>query len=189
MRLFFAVEFDDRLKDAVSKAIAGARITNPPWRWVSRSNVHITLKFLGETHEEAVPALIDTVADVCREIPSFEIVLGGLGGFPNPKKPRVLFYEVTKGAQELVSLSERVESALQDVLSIPREDRPFRAHATVARVKHPITADLAARIQKAPPVERGSQRVEKLSLMKSELHRDGAIYQLVKGIALANPKC
>jgi 2'-5' RNA ligase len=188
MRLFLAVEFDDRIKDAVSKAIAGARIANPPWRWVARSNVHITLKFLGETPEEKVPALVDTVSGVCRDIPPFEIDLGGLGGFPNTAKPRVLFYAVTKGARELTALAEQIESALHDVLSIPREDRPFRAHATVARIKNPITADLAARLQKAPPVERGSQRVEKVSLMKSELHRDGAIYQLVKGIALANPK-
>ena len=188
MRLFFAVEFDDRVKDAVSKAIAGARIANPPWRWVARSNVHITLKFLGETPEENVPALVDTVTDVCREIPSFEIVLGSFGGFPNPAKPRVLFYEVTKGARELTALAERIESALHDVLSIPREDRPFRAHATVARVKNPIASDVAARLQKAPPVEGGAQRVEKVSLMKSELHRDGAIYELVKGIALAHPK-
>jgi len=149
MRLFFAVEFDDTLKDAIVNAIDGIRIANPPWRWVARSNIHITLKFLGDTEEEMVPLLVDAVSAVCRETPPFEIVLGGLGGFPNLKKPRVLFYEATRGAPELTSLAQRVDAALYGDLSIPREERPFRAHATVARIKTPIPADLAARLQKA----------------------------------------
>lgn len=189
MRLFLAVEFDDTLKDAIVNAIGGVRIPNPPWRWVARSNIHITLKFLGDTPEEMVPALVETVSAVCREISPFEIVLGGIGGFPNLKKPRVLFYEVTTGAGPLVSLAQRIETALYEGLSIPRDERPFRAHATVARIKNPITPDHAARLQKAPSVEHRSQRVERVSLMQSELHRDGALYQLVKGIALAPPEC
>ena len=188
MRLFFAVELGDHLKDGVSRAIASARIANPPWRWVARSNVHITIKFLGETADDTVPLLIDTVSDVCREFAPFEIVLGGLGGFPNLKRPRVLFYEATSGVEELAALAGKVDAVLHGEFAIPLENRPFRAHATVARVKHPSAPDIAARLQKAPPVEAGSQRVEKLSLMKSELHRDGAIYRLVKGIALAGTK-
>jgi 2'-5' RNA ligase len=188
LRLFFAVELDDRLKDSVSRAIAGARVASPPWRWVARSNVHITIKFLGETPEDDVPLIVDAVSGACGDIEPFEIALGNLGGFPNLSKPRVLFYEATRGARELAALAGRVEAVLRDELSIPSEDRPFRAHATVARVKNPIAADVAARLEKAPPVEGSPQRVEKLSLMKSELHRDGAIYELVKGIALAGSR-
>lgn len=189
MRLFFAVEFDDALKDAVSKAIGAVRIANPPWRWVARSNIHITLKFLGDMDDDLVPLLVDSVTAVCREIPPFDLVLGGLGGFPNLKKPRVLFYEATRGASELTSLSRRIEAALESDLSIAREERPFRAHATVARIKTPIPADIAARLEKAPGVESRTQRVEKVSLMQSELQRGGAIYRLVKGIALARTGC
>jgi 2'-5' RNA ligase len=188
MRLFFAVEFDDFLKDAVSKAIANARIASPPWRWVARSNVHITIKFLGETADETVPPLIDVVSGVCREIAPFDITLGGLGGFPNLKKPRVLFYETTSGARELAELARRIETVLQDELSIPMERRPFRAHATVARVKQPVAPALEARLQRAPPVDAGSQRVQSVSLMKSELRREGAVYEVVKSIALGGTR-
>jgi 2'-5' RNA ligase len=186
MRLFFAVEFDDALKDAVSKAIGGIRIANPPWRWVARPNIHITLKFLGDMDDEFVPLLADAVSALCRETRPFELVLGGLGGFPNLKKPRVLFYEATRGAPELTSLARRIDATLHSELAIAKEDRPFRAHATVARIKTPIPADLAARLERAPGVESYTQRVEKVSLMQSELHRDGAIYSLVKGIALVS---
>jgi len=188
MRLFIAAEFEPALKDSVIDAIARARIASPPWRWVARENIHVTLKFLGDTPDEDVDILAETVSHACSEVPAFDIQLGKLGGFPSLKRPRVLFYEVTKGASELTSLAARIEAALFEELSIPKEERPFRAHATVARVKNPIPPEIAARLEKAPPVEGGSQRFEKVSLMASELHREGAIYRLVKGIALAEAK-
>ena len=130
MRLFFAVEFDPALKDAVAAAIGGTRIASPPWRWVARSNFHITLKFLGETPRDDIPRLVETVETVCRGVRPFDLELGGLGGFPNLRKPRVLFYEVVRGAGELVSLARDIDRALADNLMIPREKKPFRAHAT-----------------------------------------------------------
>lgn len=188
MRLFFAVEFNHTLKDAVSKAIANARIPSPPWRWVAPSNIHVTIKFLGETADEMVPLLVETVEGACREVAPFEIALGRLGGFPDLRKPRVLFYETTSGAPELAGLARTVEAALHRDLSIPMERRPFRAHATVARVKHAIAPDVSLRLEKAPPVEAPPQRVERVSLMKSELRREGALYEAVKGIALGGPR-
>jgi 2'-5' RNA ligase len=188
MRLFFAVEFDPFLKDALADAIKGTGISNPPWRWVARSNFHITLKFLGETPRDDVPGLVDTVEAVCRNVEPFDLELGGLDGFPNLKKPRVLFYRVVRGANELVTLARGIDSALADNLMIPREKKTFRAHATVARIKRPIPPRLAAELESAPPVECPPQRVRRVSLVKSELRREGAIYQLVKGIALAEVK-
>lgn len=188
MRLFFAAEFAPPLREAVSDAIAGARIPNPPWKWVARENIHVTLKFLGETPEEVVPELVEVVTGACAGTAPFDIVLGGLGAFPSLQRPRVLFYEVTTGAGKLVSLAEAIDAALCDGLGIPRENRPFKAHATVARVKSAIPPDVAARLAKAPPVERGGQRLEKVTLMESELRPQGAVYRPVKWIALSGTK-
>lgn len=188
MRLFFAAEFAPPLRDAVSDAITRARIANPPWRWVARENIHVTLKFLGETPEEIVPELVEVVTGACAGTAPFDIVLGGLGGFPDLHRPRVLFYEMTTGARELVALAGAIDAALSEGLGIPREDRPFKAHATVARVKSAIAPELAARLAKAPPVERGSQKIEKVTLMESELRPQGAAYRPVKWIALTGSK-
>ncbi len=188
MRLFLAVEFEPQLKDALVRAISEIGIDHPPWRWVARSNFHLTLKFLGDMQKDLVPRVIDTVEAVCRDAPAFDIELEGLGGFPNFKNPRVLFYHVVRGVDELVSLSRAIDSVLETALSIPREKKPFRAHATVARIKRPIDPDLVARLEGAPAVECPPQRVRQVSLMRSELRREGAIYQLVKGIALAEVK-
>ena len=188
MRLFFAAEFAPPLREAVSDAITRARIADPPWRWVARENIHITLKFLGETPEEVVPELVEAVSGTCALTAPFEIVVGGLGAFPNLQRPRVLFYEVITGARELVSLAGAIDAALFEGLGIPREDRPFKAHATVARVKSAIAPELSARLAKAPPVERGSQMIEKVTLMESELRPQGALYRPVKWIALTGVK-
>jgi 2'-5' RNA ligase len=149
----------------------------------------VTLKFLGETPAANVTTLIESVASVCHDTPPFEIALGSLGGFPNLKRPRVLFYHVTQGAGELTALAEHVETALFDDLSIPKERRPFRAHGTVARVKHPLPGETIERLKRAPDVEHPPRMVEHVSLMQSELRREGAVYRLVKGIALAGSKC
>jgi 2'-5' RNA ligase len=188
MRLFFAAEFAPPLRNAVSDAIARARIPNPPWRWVAGENIHVTLKFLGETPEEIVPELVEAVSGACSAAAPFDIVLGGLGGFPSLQRPRVLFYEVTTGARELVALAGAIDTALFEQLGITKEDRPFKAHATVARVKSAIAPDFAARLAKAPPVERGSQKIEKVTLMESELKPQGALYRAVKSIALTGAK-
>jgi 2'-5' RNA ligase len=155
---------------------------------VARENIHVTLKFLGETPEEIVPELVEVVTGACAGTAPFDIVLGGLGGFPNLHRPRVLFYEMTTGARELVALAGAIDAALSEGLGIPREDRPFKAHATVARVKSAIAPELAARLAKAPPVERGSQKIEKVTLMESELRPQGAAYRPVKWIALTGSK-
>jgi RNA 2',3'-cyclic 3'-phosphodiesterase len=188
MRLFFAAEFAPPLRQAVSEAITRARIPNPPWRWVAGENIHVTLKFLGETPEEIIPELVEVVGGACAGMAPFDILLGGLGGFPNLQRPRVLFYEVTTGARELVALAGAIDTGLSDGLGIPREDRPFKAHATVARVKSAIAPDLAARLAKAPPVERGFQKIEKVTLMESQLRPQGALYCPVKSIALTGVK-
>jgi 2'-5' RNA ligase len=185
MRLFFAVNFTDEVKDALQRAIDGAGITDPPWRWVARDNFHITLKFLGETPDDRVGPLSECVASACRQLKAFDIRLGDLGGFPNLKKPRVLFYKLDRGVDPLRDLAERVDAALFDRFSIPKETRAFKAHATVARVKARIPDAIAAALAAAPAPDGAFQGVDALHLMQSELGRKGATYHRLKEIALA----
>ena len=135
MRLFFAVNFTPEIKQHIRSAIDGLAIANPPWRWVARDNVHVTLKFLGDMEEDRVDALGKCAMAAVGATEVFQIGLGGIGGFPNLKQPRVLFYQLADGADSLTALAATLDGELADGLSIPRERRPFRAHATIARVK------------------------------------------------------
>ena len=113
----------------------------------------------------------------------FAITLGEMDGFPNLRRPRVLFYKVTRGADELTTLAKRLDAALHADLGIDRERRPFRAHATVARIKKPFDIRICDRLQDAPGVEHPPQLVDRVLLMRSELRREGALYHVVKEIA------
>ncbi|UCH83832.1 MAG: RNA 2',3'-cyclic phosphodiesterase [Candidatus Latescibacterota bacterium] len=184
MRLFFAVGFDDSLKDAISTAIDKSGLAHPPWRWVARDNFHITMKFLGEMPQDRVSPLVMSAMTAFRGSTPFAITLGEMGGFPNLRRPRILFYTVTKGGDELAALANRLDASLNNDLGIDKERRPFRAHATVARIKKPIDPHISYRLQSAPGVEHPPQLVDRVLLMRSELRREGALYHVVKEIAL-----
>jgi 2'-5' RNA ligase len=183
MRLFFAVGFDESLKDAIATAIDGTGLDHPPWRWVARDNFHITMKFLGDIPEDRIAPLAMSATGAFRGMAPFAITLGGMGGFPNLRRPRVLFYMVTKGGEGLVTMAERLDAALHTDLAIERERRPFRAHATVARIKNPLDDRVCDRLQDAPGVLHPPQLVYHVLLMRSELRREGALYHVVKEIA------
>jgi 2'-5' RNA ligase len=188
MRLFFAVDFTDSVKDAITKAIGDIPIVRPPWRWVSESNLHMTLKFLGEMPEEQAGPLGACAEAACRDVAPFSIHLGSLGGFPNLSRPRVLFYRVEKGADSLVELARRLDETLSERLGIRREKRPFRPHATIARIKGGVTPEIVKALNGAPPLDGVEQSVDRLCLIQSQLHPKGAKYHHLKEFALPKPK-
>jgi 2'-5' RNA ligase len=184
MRLFIAVNLTEEIRNAIQRAIDRFPVQRPPWRWVKTDNLHATLKFLGDTTETLLPRLVESLEEVGRQHPRFTIELDRLGGFPNLKNPRVLFYRISTGAEPLERLAADVDRTLQERLGLPPEERPFRAHITVARIKQRLPEPVAARLGQAPPLPGVSQLVSSLDLMQSELHPEGAVYQRLKEIAL-----
>jgi len=184
MRLFIAVNLTSEIKNAIQHALDRFPIRQPPWRWITTDNLHVTLKFLGDTPEELLPPLVDCLAEVGRNHRRFTLKLDRLGGFPNLRNPRVLFYRVSEGAEPLERLAAEVDRILLDRLDLPSEAKPFRAHLTVARIKQPLPEKVAARLGEAPPLPGVSQIVSSLDLMQSELRREGAVYSRLKEIAL-----
>jgi 2'-5' RNA ligase len=82
-------------------------------------------------------------------------------------------------------MAERLDELLLEHLEIPRETRPFQAHATVARIKTGIPLRIAEALQAVPPLRDASQAVKAMSLMRSDLHPQGAKYHRLKEFALA----
>ena len=187
MRLFFAVDFTDAVKNEVQRAIDRITIDTPPWRWVAPANLHMTIKFLGESPEESIASLSRCAEEVVGRFAPFSIRLGGLGGFPDLKKPRVLFYRVEEGGGSLIALAKALDQNLSTRMNILPEKRPFKAHVTVARIKQPIDFRSVDALGSAPPVDAG-QEVEKLVLVESRLGPQGAKYYHLKEFALAKPK-
>jgi 2'-5' RNA ligase len=184
MRLFIAVNFTPVVRDAIAAAIQRLPVYNPPWRWADRSTWHVTLKFLGEIPEREIEPIAGCIQSVCTRYHQFPLTLGPFGGFPNLSRPRVLFYAVETGKEALARLAAEIDTGLFDTLGIPKEEKPFRAHATVARIKKRLPKPITDKLLRAESLVGTEQTVTSVDLMKSELRSDGARYRCVKQFAL-----
>jgi len=129
MRIFIGIDLDPEVRARISRFLEGVESFAPHARWVRPESLHITLKFIGEQAPERVEAITERLRRV--ESSAFAIRSGGYGFFPTAKAPRVFWIGIHAGP-ELAELAGRIDVAVAE-LGIPREDRPFSPHLTLAR--------------------------------------------------------
>lgn len=155
-------------------------------KWVSEDNFHVTLKFLGYVEPERLEAVARGVEAAVRGIGPFEVELAGVGAFPKITRPSVVWVGVTRGAQEMISLADRVDGEMAKI-GFERETRPFSPHITLGRVKSPKDRGgppenldrLRELIERHQAREVGSFGVEQVNIMRSELRITGPIYTAI----------
>jgi RNA 2',3'-cyclic 3'-phosphodiesterase len=153
--------------------------------WVVPDNLHLTLKFLGGVEEARLTAVIAALTRAAIGTPPFELAVTGLGAFPSPTRPRVLWAGIADGAERLTRLAADVDETLGS-LDFAREDRPFSPHVTFGRVREPRRQPVLGGILAAAAArDFGRIRVTKLSLMRSDLSPRGARYSELGAIPLA----
>src|SRR5689334_6367075 len=129
MRIFIALDIPDDIRAHMMEYLERARSLAPESRWARPEGLHITLKFVGEVNDARVREMTTALATV--KAAPFEIRFQDVGFFPNPKSPRVFWIGV-QGEQALPRLAESVDAALAK-LGLPREDKAYRPHLTLAR--------------------------------------------------------
>jgi 2'-5' RNA ligase len=177
-RLFLAVALDDETRSLVA-AHLGSHAADLPGRPVPPENWHLTLRFLGWTSDVQRDRILGSLDEADLGGP-FRIRFAGLGAFPKPRRATVLWVGVDAGVEPLTRLAEACEDATQ-AAGFEREDRPYHAHLTVARVRPPV--DVGPLVESVPPLDLG-MRVNEITLFRSHLGRGGAIYEPVDSIAL-----
>ena len=184
MRVFVAVALAPALREAIGGARSRLNSAGSALRWVPPDNLHFTLKFLGEIAEARVAGIADAAREVAGRTGRFEITLAGLGAFPSPRRPQVVWVGVGDGADRLVALAGDLDTALYR-LKFPREHRPFQPHLTVARVRRagPVP-DLSGPLDGLATLVLGSQPVDALLVMESTLNPSGATYRPVDTVRL-----
>jgi 2'-5' RNA ligase len=184
MRIFVAVALEAALGEAVAKLPPRLNSAAEAFRWVPPGNLHLTLKFLGEITEERVAQASDAAREVSGRSRPFSITLGGLGAFPSPKKPQIVWIGVVQGADRLIELARDLDVTLRRV-KFPEDDRPFRPHLTIARATHakPMP-DLSGLLGGMRGVVVGTQSVDRLVVMESTLNRNGSVYRSVDEMRL-----
>ncbi|MCS6831024.1 MAG: RNA 2',3'-cyclic phosphodiesterase [Armatimonadota bacterium] len=187
MRLFFAVLLDDQtrqhialVQQAMKRALAGQRIS-----WVKPENLHLTLRFLGELDEEGLKQALEAAQVVARQRAPFRFVARGAGVFPDMRRARVLWVGVEEPVEPLFQLAHHLERELQR-RAFPPEDKPFRSHITLARIKEPPPAQVIQSLMDYLPKEPlGAVEVRSFVLMQSILRPDGSLYTPVQEFLLS----
>jgi 2'-5' RNA ligase len=184
MRIFVALDIDDAIRARIARFIEGVQGFAPDARWVRPESVHITLKFIGEKTEAAVQEIKNGLS--CIQAGAVEANFRGYGFFPTAKSARVFWVGIEAGP-ELSKLAKAVDETTA-ALGIPREERAFSAHLTLARAGSGTPArqkgDRAnqrfARLQEKlaamPAPEFGTMSAREFFLYQSQLSRGGSRY-------------
>jgi 2'-5' RNA ligase len=127
-RLFVALDVPAAVRDTL---VALREDDLDGARWTKPEQLHCTLRFLGDTPEDQVPEIKAALARI--DVPLLRLDLDGLTAFPSRRRPRVLVARITP-TEEMMNLQRHIEAAVQE-LGFEPENRPFRPHVTVARLK------------------------------------------------------
>ncbi|MEM1671744.1 MAG: RNA 2',3'-cyclic phosphodiesterase [Archaeoglobaceae archaeon] len=171
MRLFVAVEMDEKIKESLSPLLAELSQVKG-LKTVERENLHTTLMFLGEVPEAKLSEIQNSLSRV--DFKNFKIALKGVGKFPKKGEPRVVWIGIEEGREEIIRLAESVYLALKK-LGFER-DKPFEAHVTVARVKR-RNPELEKVLDKYKDQNFGEMVVKDFRLKQSILKPSGPIYK------------
>ena len=180
LRAFIAVEIPPEIHKAIESKTAPLRaaLNTSPVRWVPTGNIHLTLKFLGDVSPANIEILSQMLSVEVSQHQTFEMKFGGLGAFPNPRRPRVIWIGI-QAPDELEALQHGIEAAAAK-LGYLAEKRPFSPHLTIGRVKQNAGSTGAQKIRQALEDTKigslGSTRVTDVHLFKSDLKPAGAVY-------------
>ena len=181
LRVFAAIELAAELARRLSETIAelSPHLPRQSIRWVRAEVIHLTLKFYGEVAPERVPELQQLLQTAAAAAPSMLLAVGGLGVFPNPFRPRVLWTGMTGDLENLLALQQAVDRASAP-LGFPPEAHGFTPHLTLGRFKGslrpPEREKLAAIVKDERFARLGEFTADSLSLMRSDLKPGGAVY-------------
>ena len=182
MRLFIAIDIDEKIRDALSdlqrqlQRRAGEEgIKKTDVKWVRPEAIHLTLKFMGEVKDEKAAEICNIVRDVSGHHRDFELAIRSVGCFGG-KAARVLWVGTGRGSEQLCRLAKALDEQLASA-GWPKEAREFSGHLTVCRIKSSSSGvKLAAMSEEYKDLELGVISVEALSVYQSQLMPKGPIY-------------
>ena len=183
MRLFVALEIPSAVRENLANLLQSLRAVSPQSKWVRPENLHVTLKFIGEAPEAKLAGIRVALAGVRSDQP-VALEFRGLGFFPNEKHPRVFLAGIV-ASPNLKTLAADIDETTEK-LGIPREQRPFSPHLTLARFEPPrLQEKLRAAIQENAARDFGSLRASQFHLIESKLKSSGAEYTTVESFSFA----
>ena len=183
-RVFAALELTPELRqhlaevqDNLSQAVPGDDV-----RWSRLDGVHLTVKFYGDVPRERLADIEAGLARAAAEAAPIRLDVEGLGVFPNPQRPQIIWAGLAGDLTGLRALQAAVE-AEATALGFRPEEREYAPHLTLGRVnarlrpsQHQALIDYLVEARHLPL---GSIEADQLTLLRSELRPGGSVYTVL----------
>lgn len=184
IRAFIAIEIPAEIRTKISELQNSLKAYGGRVSWTKPDNIHLTLKFLGDTEEKIIDEIAAGLQQAVQNTPCFTITVQGTGAFPNFKRPRVIWIGAKSEGDQLQKLASQIHDCMTN-FGFEKEKRRFSAHLTLARVKDARGIEpIMEKLRSYDQFVAGTFDVKELYLIKSELHPAGAIYTPLKKIDL-----
>ena len=151
---------------------------------VKAANLHVTLKFLGDTEESLVEEITERIRASSKGFAPFKLKLQGMGAFPSMSSIRVIWVGMENG-RAMADLAARIDASFLDI-GFERDRKGFKPHLTVARARsgrgiEPVQDLIAANAT----TDFGEYTIDRITLKKSVLTPQGPRYSNVQEVPLA----
>jgi 2'-5' RNA ligase len=192
IRAFIAIELSETTQASISRfqQQLQSRFDQAPVRWVPVGNMHLTLKFLGDVHDEQIGLVQQALESSGGDFSPISFTIKGFSCFPSSKRPRVLWLGVEPMDDQLLGLQGTIEEALLS-LGFEREQRRYHPHLTLGRIKRSASPDhmraLALGMQELEDMQKpviGDDLAEHISLIQSQLTPSGPQYSTLAKVML-----
>lgn len=180
VRTFISIDLPESIKSRLDGLQKMLREIEAQVSWTKPSNIHLTLKFLGNVEASRIENISKAVGVAARGIRPFEIEISGSGCFPSPRKPRVLWVGFSNMPEPLKHLHSNIENELARV-GFPPETRSFSPHLTIGRIRMPHNSTRVAEALISQGFEAEGFTAREVNVMRSDLRPTGSIYT-VQGV-------
>jgi 2'-5' RNA ligase len=155
-------------------------------KWATSESMHITLLFLGEVDDRELHTVCRAVKDIAASEPPFALRVAGVGAFPTPRRPKIMWAGITDGAEPLQRLNAALEERMLALGCYRKEERGYTPHLTLGRLKGDSDSfALASEIPKRLAWDGGTTMVDEVLVYSSETNRDGPVYTVIGRGSLA----
>lgn len=175
IRTFICIEIPASVKDRIAELQQTLKRANAQVSWTRPSNIHLTLKFLGDVEPSRIEDVRAAVEHAASFITPFELEVSGAGCFPSARSPRVLWIGLSNLPDKLKQLHAGIENELAKA-GFPREAKRFSPHLTIGRVRNPQHSKHVAEELIAAGFAPETFRANEVIVMRSDLKPTGSVY-------------
>jgi len=182
LRTFIALNMPAEIKAALTNYVQPLKSLRGRVSWVKPENLHLTLKFLGDTPAARSEEIAAALQEIAATAPPFSANITSAGAFPNDEKPRVLWVGLSEPTGTLLKLVQAIDERMHR-FGFVKEKRAFAPHLTIGRVKDARIPEVIRGL-KEKPFAAISAQFDEIIFMQSQLHPAGSIYTPLRKLAL-----